>query len=199
MTALAKLQIAKKEMALHDDDYRAILERLTGQRSAKGLTDAQIGVVLEELKAKGWKPKVVDGGRKGGASARRPADSPTAKKARAMWISLWQLGEVRDRSERALEAFARRQLGVERLVWADEGQMFKLIEALKAMAERAGWSQDLKLCRPEHHLKSLKARLVRAQWKKLGMSIPPEYYMHDTLKWYDETAEALGRKIRGEA
>lgn len=194
MTALAKLQIAKKELALHDDGYRAILERLTGQRTAKGLTDAQIGVVIEELKRRGWKPKVVDAARKASAPARRPADSPTAKKARAMWISLWQLGEIRDRSERALEAFARRQLGVERLVWADEGQMFKLIEALKAMAERAGWSQDVGGCKGVYALKRLKANLIAAQLRKLDRPCGP--HLHKTLEELSDIALSLSLEIK---
>ena len=199
MTALTKLQIAKKDLRLHDDDYRAILERVTGLRSAKGMSEADIVLVLDVLKHDhGWVPTVVAGAKKAGKAESRkakPASSPTARKARAMWISLWQLGEVRDRSESALEAFAKRQLKVDRLVWADEQQMFKLIEALKAMAQRAGWDQDLKGYKPEHHLKMLKARLVRAQWKKLGRSIPSEYYMHDTIKWYDETAAKLAAEI----
>ena len=58
-------------------------------------------------------------------------------------VSLHQLGVVRDPSEGALESFGRRQLGVDRLQWADEGQAYRLIEALKAMAERAGWKQDV--------------------------------------------------------
>ncbi len=147
MTALAKLQIAKKELHLHDDDYRAILERVTGQRSAKGMSEADIVRVLDVLKTDhGWVPTVVAGAKKArkaeSRKARRPADSPTAKKARAMWISLWQMGAIRDSSESALETFAKRQLKVDRLVWADEQQMYKLIEGLKAMATRAGWPQS---------------------------------------------------------
>jgi len=101
--------------------------------------------VLDELKAKGWKPTVIPGGRSGAApvARRSAADSPVALKARALWISLHQLGVVRDGSDRALEAFAKRQLKVDRLQWADQSLAYKLIEALKAMAERAGWSQDV--------------------------------------------------------
>lgn len=64
-----------------------------------------------------------------------------ARKARALWISLYHLGVVRSPSEASLEAFAKRQLGCERLVWAQQSHAYRLIEALKDMAERNGWKQ----------------------------------------------------------
>jgi Protein of unknown function (DUF1018). len=184
--ALVKVQIARRELAMADDAYRAMLERLTGQTSASTCTDAQLGVVLDELKAKGWVPTLVARGQKAPpsrpdaskalkqeATASRPigptrmADHAVARKARALWISLWQLGEVRDPSERALEAFAKRQLGVEKLQWADAGQGYRLIEALKAMAERAGWSQALLKRHAGREVLTLKHRLFEAQTLKL--------------------------------
>lgn len=168
--AIAKVQIARKELGLDEAAYRALLERLTGRRSAADCTATQLGRVLEELKAKGWKPAYT--GRAVKAvwvnespsipPAPRLADSPVARKARALWISLHQLGAVRDPSERALEAFAARQLGVDRLQWADQSQGYRLIEALKAMAERAGWSQDLAGVEPADHTATLKRRLEAA-------------------------------------
>lgn len=155
--AVVKVQIARKELRLDDAAYRAMLERLTGRTSSADCTDAQLGRVLDEMKAKGWKPRVVAGGkpyggRKGtvviddpAAPHRRPqpASSPVAKKARALWISLHQLGEVDDPSEAALEAFARRQLKIDRLHWVKPDHAYRLIEALKAWATRAGWDQDV--------------------------------------------------------
>jgi hypothetical protein len=96
-----------------------------------------------------------------------PADHQAAKKARALWLSLWNLGEIRDPSETALEAFARRQLKVERLQWADQGQTYKLIEALKAMAERAGWPQQLDVTHAGQEIEVLKRRLLLAQVRLL--------------------------------
>lgn len=161
--ALAKIHIAKKDLRLDDDAYRAMLTRLTGKASSRDCTDAQLGVVLDEMKAKGWTPKFKVAASNPGASARRGAlaSSPMAKKARAMWISLHQLGVVRDRSEAALEAFGRRQLGVEKLQWADQSQANLLIEALKAMAERAGWDQDTAGMTPSEALDIVKLRLQR--------------------------------------
>ncbi|QQQ19695.1 regulatory protein GemA [Brevundimonas vitis] len=191
--AVVKVQIARKELGLAEDDYRAILLRLTGQTSSAECNDAELGRVLDEFKAKGWTPKVVAGGRKARKPQSQkgrpiaPADHPAAKKARALWLSLWNLGEIRDPSETALEAFARRQLKVERLQWADQGQTYKLIEALKAMAERAGWSQDVTGLLPgADAVRVLMVNLIRAQETRLygragfvGHAFPHEYL--DTL------------------
>ncbi len=159
---LARVHIAKKELGLDDDTYRALIHRVTGKDSAGLCDQRELGRVLDEFKVKGWAPASPQGARRVHAL---PADHPAARKARALWISLHQLGVVRNGAEEALEAFAARQLGVERLQWADQGQCFRLIEALKAMAERAGWSQSLKTW---EGARTLKERLVDAQWKILS-------------------------------
>ncbi|MGH7027354.1 gp16 family protein [Brevundimonas sp.] len=200
---VAKVQIARKDLGLDDVAYRLMLERLTGHTSSADCTDAQLGLVLDEMKAKGWTPKVVTGGRIG-RRARPVADHPSAKKARALWLSLWHLGEVRDPSEPALEAFARRQLGVEQLQWADQAQCYKLIEALKAMAERAGWSQDTSgLPRGTDLVKVLKVGLLRLQAKRLGMRLaidrqPGAIFQADHSA-LDQAIRSLGDQIRAAA
>lgn len=154
---VVKVKIAVRDLAIPDDAYRAMLMRLTGRSSASHCSDAQLGLVLDELKAKGWKPKPSAKAKPRGQSQ---AQHPLALKARALWISLHQLGEVRDPSEAALEAFARRQLGVDRLQWAVPSEGAALIEALKAMAERAGWSQDVSSIPAARRVAVLKARLA---------------------------------------
>lgn len=198
--AVVKVQIAKRDLGLDDDIYRAMLLRLTGETSSTACSDQQLGVVLDELKAKGWTPKVVAGG-KAAAPARprraAPADHPAAKKARALWLSLWNLGEVRDPSEAALEAFAHRQLGVERLQWADQALTYKLIEALKAMAERAGWRQDTSgWTRGTDLVKVLKIALIRAQLARLDQVLAVAPSMRWDHAELDRTITGLGADIR---
>lgn len=162
---IAKVHVAKKEMNLLDDDYRAMLVRVTGHLSASECDVTQLRRMVEELKAKGFKPKPARGrSMRGAAPATPAADHPSAKKARALWISLHHLGAIHNPSEQALEAFARRQLGVERLQWANQAQSYKLIEALKAIAERHGWSHKPSRFQgakpPAPSLGVLKVRLV---------------------------------------
>ncbi|MCX7586563.1 gp16 family protein [Phenylobacterium sp. 58.2.17] len=170
---LAKVHLGAKELGLDDEVRRDLIARVTGGlRSAGDCSPAQLDAILAEYRRLGWKPSTGKS-EKSSAFRRAPAQSPFAAKARALWISLHQLGVVRDPSERALEAFAARQLKVDRLQWADEGMGYRLIEALKAMAERAGWEQHLDGIRPARHVWTLKARLVNAQREKLGLGYLP--------------------------
>lgn len=198
---VVKVQIAKRDLGMDDGAYRAMLLRLTGETSSTACDDQQLGVVLDELKAKGWKPKVVQGGKAATPARPRraaPADHPAAKKARALWLSLWNLGEVRDSSETALEAFACRQLGVERLQWADQALTYKLIEALKAMAERAGWPQGLsrQVVPADLEVKTLKVRLVRAQTLRLGHAPQSADYMAWGVAELNRLIADQGQQIR---
>ena len=152
---IAKVHIAKTQLGLDDDVYRGVLLRVTGQISSAKCSDAQLVDLIKEFESKGFTAKA-------GAPRSRPADHPLARKARAMWISLHQLGMVDNPSEQALEAFASRQLGVAKLQWANQREGNKLIEALKAMAERAGWSQDLSGVAPAMRVLVLRRRLVMA-------------------------------------
>lgn len=159
---LAQVHVARKQLGMVEDDYRALLSRITGHSSAKDCDDRQLSTVIAEFERLGFRPTAT-------APRRTPAGSPTARKARAMWISLHQLGAIDDASESGLEAFARRQLGVDRLQWADERQGFRLIEALKAIANRYGWDQRIASRPPVNEpIRLLKDRLVGAQLKRLA-------------------------------
>jgi phage gp16-like protein len=158
---IAKIKIGVKELGLCDDDYRAILLRLTGESSCAKLDDGQLVQVLNEFKAKGFLPQP----RKAPPKA---ADHPAAMKARALWISLYHLNAISNPSEKALEGFATRQLKCARMQWADQGQMFKLIEALKAIAAREGWDLSVKnAVDGSHALKITKMNLLSAILLKL--------------------------------
>lgn len=158
---LAKIHVAVKQLQLADDDYRAILFRVTGESSAANCTEAGLQAVLDDLKRLGFQAKAR-------AAQSRPADHPGARKARALWISLFHLGAFNNPSERALEEFAKRQLKCERLQWADQGQMFKLVEALKAIALRHGWDATAPSRHdPSQALITIKMRLVEVLLAKL--------------------------------
>lgn len=157
---LAKVHLAKKEMAMVEDDYRQLLADTTGHMSAGDCSEAELTAMVEAMKSRGFKPRPAGSGRRG-----QVADHPSARKARALWISLYQLGAIDNSSDQALEAFARRQLGCDRLQWANQGQSYKLIEALKAIAERHGWSQEQ--VTTSFGIKALRLRLAQAILAKL--------------------------------
>ena len=203
---LGKVHVAKRQLALDEDDYRQILFEETGQSSSGSCSHQQLEQVLNRFRALGWQdlPR---------AGKPRAAQHPAAKKARALWISLHQLGAVRSPEERALEAFAKRQLKCERMVWADQREAFKLIEALKAMAQRHGWVQtdisgnNLALIKLAEGLcEAIRAKLVAAG------EVPDHWTLNDaafrlcgielgrnggmTVEGYRNLAAALGKELR---
>lgn len=155
---LAKIHVARKELGIVEDDYRQILVDQTSKLSAKECSDAELDKVLGVLKAKGFKPKS-----RSPRTGQQRADHPMARKARALWLSLYHLGAIRNPDEKALEAFACRQLKVERLQWSNQSHGYKLIEALKDMADRAGWPE----AKERLDVMPLQRSLVRAILRKL--------------------------------
>lgn len=207
---LAKVHIAPKQLGMDDESYRALLRRVTGQITARDCDNRQLEALIAEFTRLGF--RAVASPRRAGRP--KPADHPVARKARAMWISLGLLCAVRHPEEPALEAFARRQLGCERFQWANQSQADRIIEALKAMAERHGWQQSLAGLSREHHVHALKARLCdailaklhreaivptdwklgKAAWELCGIGDPGEY-LFETDE-FDAMARGLGSILR---
>lgn len=128
---LAKIHIAKKDLGMEEDDYRAMLQNVGGVGSSADLTVRGRSKVLHHLeKTLGWKPKSRKPRQK--ITAREPVD----RKIRALWLDLANLGAVRDRSEKALNSYVSRQTGVDRMDWLSSKQAEKVIEALKQWQSR---------------------------------------------------------------
>ncbi len=123
---IAMLHVARKELALDEDTYRAILERVTGKRSARELTAAQLGQVVDALKERGFTPK---------------RTAPRSKKAhvRKVWALWGQLGDdglLRKTGGASLRAFVKRMTGVEDPEWLSPEQANVVIEAIKSWRRR---------------------------------------------------------------
>ena len=56
-TELAKIHVAKQQMKLDEDTYRALLARITGKDSAADLTAPERNAVLNEFYRLGWSAK----------------------------------------------------------------------------------------------------------------------------------------------
>lgn len=136
------IHVGRRDLRLDDDSYRAILRTHGGSESSALMSVGQLQRVVDYLKRQGFtvttKPKPtrhVAKGRRAGLTTVILADDPQSQKARALWLMLHAIGEVRDPSETALQAFAKRQCGVDRLEWVRDAN--PLIEALKAWALRS--------------------------------------------------------------
>ena len=54
---IASVHIAKADMQLDEDTYRALLKAVTGHASAGKCTVPQLKAMLAEMRAKGWTPR----------------------------------------------------------------------------------------------------------------------------------------------
>lgn len=156
MTALASIHIAKKQLGLDDDTYRALLQRVTGKTSAGAMSDGERGRVLDELRRHGFKPP------------KKAVEGPFAAKLQALWIAAWNLGIVRDRTDAALLAFVSRQTNISHTRFLiDAEDAARAIDALKAwMAREAGvdWSVTVTTTA---WMKPPGAKIAVAQWNVL--------------------------------
>jgi hypothetical protein len=167
---LATVHIAKKDLALPDETYRDILERITGKRSAKGLSLGQLEDVKAEMKGLGWKPKRKPPARTG---TRPLVDGKEIRKMRALWLTLWHLGIIDDSSEDALAGFARRvtggrETGIAALRWIKGQAAFQVIEGLKARAERDGGVDWRPYYFGSQVVHDPRARVIEAQYRRLN-------------------------------
>lgn len=131
---IAKIHIAKKQLGLDDDVYRAMLKSVTGKDSTKGMSGSDLSSVLKNLERLGFKANTQT--KKIGQ--RKLADSPEARKIRALWIDLRDMGELRDSSEEALVSFVKRTTGIHALEWLNSHQAGKVIDALRGWIQRKG-------------------------------------------------------------
>lgn len=127
MSAIAAINIAKKSLGIEEDDYRAMLVRVTGKASLKLMTSVEHGLVLDAL-----------GGRVT-VKTKRQLDGQYGAKLQALWLSGWNLGVVRDRTDAALLSFVKGQTGIEHTRFLrDANDARKAVEALKKWLARDG-------------------------------------------------------------
>jgi hypothetical protein len=187
---IGAVHAAKKAAELDDDTYRAMLDRITGKSSAKDLSDGELRQVLDHM----------NGGAKRIGHHTRFAPpkttSPTAKKARALWISLQGLGAISDPSEQALRAWVKRQHHVDDIAFVRPSQSFAVIEGLKQWCTRLGvdWASynDPRRC--------VIARQVELAQAKGCEFLPGWGRAMDGMAdgELDQTIAMLGRMVRGE-
>ncbi|WP_028536173.1 gp16 family protein [Paludibacterium yongneupense] len=123
--ALAKIHIAKKELALDDDTYRAMLQTIAGVTSSKELSDAGAAKVLAHLRHCGWKPKKGNRPRAGGSR-------------QALVSKIEALLAEAHRPWSYADAMARHMFYVDKTDWLAPEQLIKLVGALTYDAKRHG-------------------------------------------------------------
>lgn len=128
-----KVQIAKKQFGLADEDYRAVLLRVTGKASSTLCGPSDLEALLKEFRRLGWKNT---GGRK------PPSAKAQVRMIHAVFADLKPfLASGGDES--TLRAFVKRQTktpatpdGVDAPEFLDSVQANKVLEGLKAWLRR---------------------------------------------------------------
>lgn len=150
---LGTLHALKRGAALDDDTYRDKLHAVTGQRSAKDCSDAQLDKAIAAFQPKA---SVFHGNQN--------ANNAYTRKLVALYLAAANLGAFDSVTDAAIAAFVKRQTGKEALRFLTPGEANSVSEALKAMCERHGFIV------PSGDEGGIEARraLLRAQWKRLG-------------------------------
>jgi hypothetical protein len=103
VTPLALLHVARRELGFEEEDWRAMLTRVTGLSSLRAMDEAQRQAVLAELKRLGFRLRRTRGGRAAPVAAK-----PYQRQIHALWRSCHALGEIENGSREALRAFCKR-------------------------------------------------------------------------------------------
>lgn len=203
---IGAVRAAAARLRLSDEDRHAIQEEVTGKASMSDMTIAEIGKVLDRL------------------NRDRPA--PMAHRAhvgkiRALWWTLYWLGGTDEPNDAALDAFVRRQTGLQRLQFVDYRAAPSIIEALKSMAARQGvaWPSEKRVAELRAaHGDQVKAghvervAVIEAIWAKLReLRLVHDPIFHDyvahalklglnpwhwTARELDEAIRMLGKRLR---
>ncbi len=132
------IHIAKKQLNLDDDIYRHLLTSETKKTSTKDMTVWELEKVIKNLKTKGFKV------RSNSRKEKITAAEPMHKKIRSLWLTLAERGAVKNRSEKALNAYIKRITGVELMNWLSDSESVKVIETLKKWLSRVGVKHERK-------------------------------------------------------
>ena len=124
---ITKIHVAKAQLKMDEDSYRNLLQRVTGTNSCTSMSVQQLESVMDEMKAKGFKTRKAPSGRR---------LSPKSKgteidKVRAIWITMFQQGFVRDGSESALDAYVSRMVNISHVGWLKDESLAQVLESLK--------------------------------------------------------------------
>lgn len=134
---IAKIHVAKKQLGLDDDTYRAVIVTATqGKKSScRECTEWELENILEHFSEKGFKA-----GRKVSPKTRNKDYKTPTDKIRAIWIGMYKIGMLDDGSEAALDAWVQRTtskknggMGIERTAWLHTHPEMeaRVLEALK--------------------------------------------------------------------
>ena len=123
----ARIHIAKKELGLDDETYRAMLQQVTKNSSCAGMHISDLYRVMEHLKTLGYEPAA----RKFGKRPNPPKDKV------ALMGKVEALLADRGLHWNYAHAMAQRMFKVEKVDWLDRGQLWRLVASLQKHAQKS--------------------------------------------------------------
>ena len=161
--AFAKIHVARKQLGLDEDTTRDLYARVAnGKRSLRAMNAAEISAVNVEMERLGFRPTKTN--------KRVQLTGHYAPILRALWMSAYNLGVVRNKDDRAMIQWVYRQTQIEHLNWLrDPASATKAIDALKLWMRResgcpelytenkANWEHDFQRRSPQ-------VQVIYCQW-----------------------------------
>lgn len=129
---LAKIHIARHQLAMDDEAYRALLTRVAGVSSSRNLSDAKATAVLNEFQRLGWNAKRTP------KSKGKPHNFGTSMPE--MITKVEALLADMDLPWAYADGIAKQMFGIQRVAWVrDPKQLKAIIAALyNVQKKRAG-------------------------------------------------------------
>ncbi|MGP4950733.1 gp16 family protein [Psychrobacter sp. T6-1] len=141
---MAKIHIAKKELNLDDATYRDVLWRVTGKRSCKDMTIAQLQDAAKDMQNSGFKPKATPKhGSKPNVTKRR---QPLINKIEAILADMglhWNYAH----------GVGEQMFKIKRLQFLNDQQLYKVTQALSAHQQSETLKAAKEAAKPKQNAK----------------------------------------------
>lgn len=131
------IHIAKTQLHMGDDEYRLLLANLSGGKtSSKQLSLAQLNAVMKQMKSMGFVVMVKQDTTPKSIYDAHDDIKGQVKLIRHLWLTLYDLGVVKNNSEMALAKYVKRITGTDHYNWLSCKQASHVIETLKKWHDR---------------------------------------------------------------
>ncbi|MBF6985959.1 gp16 family protein [Pasteurella multocida] len=164
------IKIGQKQIGMQDDDYRAMLKRLTNKDSSTKCSVPDLHKVIHELKQKGADIHAGVSYKKQKTTV-KPKSAITAK-LYAVWHLMAKHGFLRDESENALNAYTRKMINTKNR---------------RVLILNVGALDNYDASRLVEMLKKWHKRLMVAELEKQGNQVDKKAGYNSILEYYEET------------
>lgn len=113
------IQTGRRKLGLSDEEYRALLEGVSGKTSTKELNAYQLKEVLRRMREAGF----------------HTAADPQLRKIRSLWFSMYDEGIVKSKTDQSISAYIRR-ITKKSANACDVKDLQRVIETLKQWIDR---------------------------------------------------------------